>query len=49
MHDRDIAMPPPLKSEEQLRKMDREELIEYALDRQQAAYSNWESMMGSDL
>lgn len=40
---------PPLKTKEQLREMDHEELVEYAYDRQEAAYVGWEQMMGDNL
>lgn len=40
---------PPMKSDEELEEMDREELIEYAKGRQEAAYNGWERMMGDDL
>ena len=40
---------PPNKNEEELREMDYDDLIEYALDRQQAAYVSWERNMGRDL
>jgi hypothetical protein len=36
---------PPLKSKEELCEMDHKELVEYANERQQAAYSIWESMI----
>lgn len=42
-------MHPPTKTKEQLREMDREELVEYAHDRQEAAYRFWERAMGDDL
>lgn len=41
--------PPPMMSEEKLREMDRDSLVEYAMDRQDAAYGAWEQMMGDDL
>ena len=44
-----LMSPPPMKSEEELREMTIDELVEYALDRQRAAYGGWESMMGRDL
>jgi len=40
---------PPFKTKEQLREMDYEDLLEYAYDRQEAAYTNWENMMGNNL
>lgn len=40
---------PPKKTEEELREMSREELIEYAMDRQDAAYDSWEASMGRDI
>lgn len=44
-----MATPPPLKDEEELYEMDRDELVDYAVDRQRAAYEGWERMMGDDL
>ena len=41
--------PPPTYTEEELYEMSREELVDYAYDRQQAAYVGWERMMGRDL
>lgn len=38
-----------MKNHEELSEMSRDDLITYAKDRQDAAYSAWEQMMGRDL
>lgn len=40
---------PPMKTEEQLQAMDRDELVQYAMERQDEAYKYWEAAMGRDL
>lgn len=41
--------PPETYTKEELREMDHEELVEYAYDKQEAAYRGWERNMGDDL
>ena len=41
--------PPPIYTEEELYEMSREELVDYAYNRQQAAYEGWEENMGPNL
>lgn len=42
-------MVPPMKTRKQLEELSRLELIEYAMDRQRAAYEDWERSLGDDL